>query len=96
MPNFEKPLSKKGLSQKIPQDDLDLNDFMPEKVNSAPVQELPISKKLDARACAEAKADAAGAKARALSEKNNEFGGPKGLEPTRYGDWERAGRCCDF
>lgn len=25
-----------------------------------------------------------------------EFGGPKGPEPTRYGDWERAGRCIDF
>lgn len=25
-----------------------------------------------------------------------EIGGPKGLEPTRYGDWERAGRCVDF
>ncbi len=25
-----------------------------------------------------------------------EIGGPKGLEPTRYGDWERRGRCIDF
>ncbi|MBY0354744.1 MAG: DUF1674 domain-containing protein [Rickettsiales bacterium] len=25
-----------------------------------------------------------------------EHGGPKGLEPTRYGDWERNGRCTDF
>jgi len=25
-----------------------------------------------------------------------EFGGPKGLEPTRYGDWEKKGRCIDF
>lgn len=25
-----------------------------------------------------------------------EHGGPKGLEPTRYGDWERNGRCFDF
>jgi hypothetical protein len=25
-----------------------------------------------------------------------EVGGPKGLEPTRYGDWERKGRCSDF
>lgn len=28
----------------------------------------------------------------ALAEKN----GPKGLEPTRYGDWEKSGRCIDF
>jgi len=25
-----------------------------------------------------------------------EIGGPKGLEPTRYGDWERKGRAVDF
>jgi hypothetical protein len=28
--------------------------------------------------------------------KPREIGGPKGPEPTRYGDWERAGRCIDF
>jgi len=25
-----------------------------------------------------------------------ETGGPKGPEPTRYGDWEKNGRCSDF
>ncbi|NXF36152.1 SDHF4 factor, partial [Nyctibius bracteatus] len=25
-----------------------------------------------------------------------ERGGPKGPEPTRFGDWERKGRCIDF
>ncbi len=25
-----------------------------------------------------------------------EHGGPSGPEPTRYGDWERKGRCIDF
>ncbi len=25
-----------------------------------------------------------------------EIGGPKGPEPTRYGDWEKKGRCIDF
>lgn len=30
------------------------------------------------------------------TEKPKEIGGPKGLEPTRYGDWERAGKCVDF
>lgn len=29
-------------------------------------------------------------------EKPREYGGPKGPEPTRYGDWEKAGRCIDF
>jgi hypothetical protein len=26
----------------------------------------------------------------------HETGGPKGPNPTRFGDWERAGRCIDF
>ena len=25
-----------------------------------------------------------------------EKGGPEGPEPTRYGDWEKGGRCSDF
>ena len=25
-----------------------------------------------------------------------EINGPKGPEPTRYGDWEQKGRCTDF
>ncbi|MDH3806234.1 MAG: DUF1674 domain-containing protein [Gammaproteobacteria bacterium] len=25
-----------------------------------------------------------------------EIGGRKGPDPTRYGDWEKAGRCIDF
>lgn len=29
-------------------------------------------------------------------DKPEEIGGPKGLEPTRYGDWERGGKCVDF
>ena len=28
--------------------------------------------------------------------KPKELNGPKGLEPTRYGDWERKGRVSDF
>lgn len=27
---------------------------------------------------------------------DGEVGGPKGLEPTRYGDWERKGIVSDF
>jgi hypothetical protein len=25
-----------------------------------------------------------------------EIGGPQGPEPTRFGDWEKNGRCIDF
>ena len=28
--------------------------------------------------------------------REREIGGPKGPEPTRYGDWERDGICRDF
>lgn len=33
---------------------------------------------------------------KALKQDPVEQGGPKGLEPTRYGDWEKGGRCSDF
>lgn len=32
----------------------------------------------------------------AANGKPEEIGGPSGPEPTRYGDWERKGRCVDF
>ena len=54
----------------------------------------------DARRTAERKAEEAGRKWREKAEADGdvpkEIGGPKGLEPTRYGDWEKAGRCVDF
>ncbi|KAF8042874.1 hypothetical protein BT93_A1256 [Corymbia citriodora subsp. variegata] len=31
-----------------------------------------------------------------VNRQTGEIGGPKGPEPTRYGDWERNGRCSDF
>ncbi len=30
------------------------------------------------------------------STKPTEHGGQQGLDPTRYGDWEKKGRCTDF
>ena len=36
---------------------------------------------------------------RKIDRKNNapkEYGGPKGSEPTRFGDWERKGIASDF
>ena len=29
-------------------------------------------------------------------QRRREVGGPPGPEPTRYGDWEKGGRCIDF
>jgi len=31
-----------------------------------------------------------------LADAPAEQGGPTGPEPTRFGDWERKGRCIDF
>ncbi|TRY98291.1 hypothetical protein DNTS_034051 [Danionella cerebrum] len=31
-----------------------------------------------------------------VNPETKEQGGPRGPEPTRYGDWERKGRCIDF
>jgi len=39
---------------------------------------------------------AAAAVTHALQPRPREIGGPSGPEPTRYGDWERKGRCIDF
>ena len=43
--------------------------------------------------------ETAAGKAKPLPRKKEavaEIGGPKGPDPTRYGDWERKGRCIDF
>ena len=45
------------------------------------------------RALAEAAERRAAAEAAALPE---EHGGPRGPEPTRYGDWEKKGLAIDF
>lgn len=45
------------------------------------------------RAAAEAQARREKARAAALAP---EEGGPRGLEPTRYGDWEQKGIATDF
>jgi hypothetical protein len=38
----------------------------------------------------------AGSGEKASPARPKEIGGPPGPEPTRYGDWERNGRCVDF
>ena len=63
--------------------------------STAPVAERKKLTPAAERALAEAEARrrAAAASASALP---REFQGPKGLEPTRYGDWERKGIASDF
>lgn len=48
------------------------------------------------RALAEADARRAAQDKDAAELPDDEKGGPKNIEPTRYGDWERGGRAYDF
>ena len=60
----------------------------------APVRNKPLP-----AAAVRALAEAAERRAKADAEKGaapKEFQGPKGPEPTRYGDWERKGIASDF
>jgi hypothetical protein len=58
--------------------------------NAAPGKALTPAAQRALREAAERKATEAKAEAA------RELGGPKGLEPTRYGDWERKGLAVDF
>lgn len=60
----------------------------------------PTSQEVAARIAAAAERAKAEADARRAAEAKvqlpPEFGGPKGPEPTRYGDWQRKGIVSDF
>lgn len=65
-----------------------------------PIPPSPLAR-LDARRKAELAAETAASSktaglVRGKYDKPKESGGPSGLEPTRYGDWEKSGRCVDF
>ncbi|MEM8770222.1 MAG: DUF1674 domain-containing protein [Pseudomonadota bacterium] len=64
--------------------------------NVSPAEDEPVKELTPAarRALAEAQERRDKAAAEAVREK--EIGGPKGEEPTRFGDWERNGRAVDF
>ena len=62
----------------------------PDAVEGAARKDLPPAA---VRALEEAAARRAAQNAEA---RPKELGGPKGEEPTRYGDWERGGRAVDF
>lgn len=57
----------------------------------------PVVTQRIAEAGARAKAEAEARRARELTAQlPPELGGPKGPEPTRFGDWERKGIAVDF
>ncbi len=51
---------------------------------------------MDTKLTTEEQPEPPGATPKEPPPKPKEIGGPKGPEPTRYGDWERKGRCIDF
>ena len=53
-------------------------------------------KEKDRPAAPQAEVNEVGKPAADGKKKTPETGGPAGPEPTRYGDWERGGRCVDF
>ena len=63
---------------------------MSDKTNDPSATPLPAAAQ---RALAEAEARRKEAREKALPK---EIGGPKGEEPTRFGDWEKGGRAVDF
>ncbi len=64
-----------------------------ERYNTA----LPSSDNVKDPGVKEKEAKAASSTAKAAEQTQPaERGGPKGPEPTRYGDWEAKGRCTDF
>ncbi|SDM16988.1 DUF1674 domain-containing protein [Maricaulis salignorans] len=65
----------------------------PENPATAPAPDKQLTPAAQ-RALAEAKARQAAIDAAANGPA--ETGGPKGLEPTRFGDWERKGMASDF
>jgi hypothetical protein len=70
------------------------DDALPPAADHSKSERKPLSPAAQ-RALAEAEARrlAAAANAQPMAK---EFQGPKGPEPTRYGDWEVGGRCIDF
>lgn len=71
-------------------DDIPPADIRPDVPGAAPGKPLSAPAR---RALEEAEARRTAA---AAAEFAPEQGGPKGLEPTRFGDWERKGLAVDF
>lgn len=59
------------------------------------MSEKPSSQTGDEKVVDQASASA-NADIKKRSKDKREIGGPRGPEPTRYGDWEKGGRCFDF
>jgi hypothetical protein len=69
---------------------------MTDRNGERPGQDKTARSEASEKAAASTQPAAASAPARPGDPTPKEIGGPKGLEPTRYGDWEKGGRCSDF
>jgi hypothetical protein len=66
-------------------------------METKPSKQAEIARRIrEAGERAKAEADERRAAAKAAEPRPKEIGGPKGPEPTRYGDWERKGIVSDF
>jgi hypothetical protein len=80
----------------MPKFDMSAND---ERSQKSPAAAASAPRKPLTPAAQRALAEAAERRAevdRKTAERPKESGGPKGLEPTRYGDWENKGLASDF
>ena len=68
---------------------------MTEKISGDARQAEPVTERPAKDQPVEDQPAAAGEKA-ASGGKSKEVGGRDGLDPTRFGDWEKNGRCIDF
>jgi hypothetical protein len=83
----------------VPRGDFWHNRLMPtrdEKNAESPHAVLPPADPEPAPAPATLAAPAHSATDPNASPRPREIGGPSGPEPTRFGDWEKKGRCIDF
>ena len=69
---------------------------MPDQATPDPTSEQIAARIAEAAQRAKAEAQARRDKEQDKKQLPPELGGPKGPEPTRYGDWERKGIVSDF
>jgi hypothetical protein len=68
----------------------------PRHIQGMDETKTPAAKPLSPEDLAERIDPRTGAPVEIVPQMPGEIGGPKGLEPTRYGDWDVNGRCSDF
>jgi len=76
--------------------DSEMTDESSRPATTASAEQRKLLSPAAQRALAEAEARRQAAAANATKPAAKESGGPKGPEPTRYGDWENRGIASDF